>query len=117
MGFPNSPTRDYSDVITAQSTNPVTNAAAVVGLTLPGLAREAAIQLTGTFTATIQFECSIDGGKTWNSLAMTPAAGGAAVTSATAPGLFVADVRPYTMIQARCSAYTSGAPDVTIHVG
>ena len=116
MGFPNDRPRDYSDVITTASTNPAP-ATAVVGVTLPGLAREAAIQLAGTFTGTVNFEASIDGGKTWTALAMTPSAGGSAVTSATAAGLFVADVRPYTMIQARASALTTGSVNVTIHVG
>jgi hypothetical protein len=116
MGFANGPVREYSDVITTASANPAP-ATAVVGVALPGLSREAAIQLSGTFVATVQFEASIDGGKTWSTVAMTPSAGGSAVTSATAAGLFVADVRPYAMIQARGSAYTSGSVSVTIRVG
>jgi hypothetical protein len=46
-----------------------------------------AIQLVGTFTATIQFEGSVDGAN-WAALSMTPIGGGAAVTSATAAGIW-----------------------------
>src|SRR5882724_7244472 len=44
-----------------------------------------AIQVSGTFTGTISFECSIDG-TNWTALSVTPVGGGAAVTSATAVG-------------------------------
>ena len=43
------------------------------------------IHLSGTFTATVQFEASGNGVNV-GSLTMTPAAGGTAVTSATATG-------------------------------
>ncbi|HZT12698.1 MAG TPA: hypothetical protein VFA29_07835 [Candidatus Baltobacteraceae bacterium] len=117
MSFSIEKIRDFSDTITASGNNPNPPANAVVGISLPGLAREVAIQLEGVFVATVQFEVSIDGGKTWSPLAMTPSGGGAAVQNANAPGLFVADVRAYAMVQARCSAYTSGAVAVVIHVG
>ncbi len=119
MGFAIDKVRDYADIISSASANPAP-ATAVVGITLPGLAKTASIQIEqfgGAFTATFEFEVSIDGGQNWNPLAMTPSSGGAAVTSASAVGLWVADVSGYVMIQARCSALTAGTPKVTIHAG
>lgn len=43
------------------------------------------VQITGTFTATLQFEATIDG-VTWFAALLTPVAGGAAVSSASAAG-------------------------------
>jgi len=66
------------------------------------------LQLTGTFVATVTFEATIDGA-TWVALALTPAGGGAAVTTATAPGLLAAAVSGFSQFRARISAYTSGS--------
>ena len=76
-------------------------------LNVAGLAR-LGLQISGTFVATVTFEVTIDGAN-WVSLSMTPSAGGAAVTSATAVGLFAAPVSGYAQFRARVSAFTSGA--------
>lgn len=76
------------------------------------------IQLVGAFTATIQFECSVDG-VTWVACPVEPVAGGATVTSATAAGVWVAypggagnPTLKGLRFRARCSAFTSGPCDV-----
>lgn len=74
----------------------------------------AAIQLQGTFAATVQFEWSVDG-NAWFTLSSTPNGGGAAVTSATAPGIWTAAVGGATFIRVRCSAYTSGTAQVFLN--
>jgi hypothetical protein len=69
-------------------------AATVLGFPSPG---QVAVQITGTLSATISFEATVDG-TNWVAFNMIPS------NSATvAAG-----------IRARCSAYTSGAPVVTI---
>ena len=69
-----------------------------------------AIQLSGTFVATVTFEGSIDGGETWAVVGMQPLAGGAVATTATAPGIFVLPVAQTSLshFRARVSAFTSG---------
>ena len=78
----------------------------------------AGVQLTGTWTGTIQFEGSVDGG-TFVSLSLIPsssATGEAAadVTSATANGAFSANIGGYSLVRARASAWTSGTAVVTM---
>jgi hypothetical protein len=77
-----------------------------------------AVQVAGTFVGTVTFEVSVDD-TTWSACPMEPVAGGATITSATAPGLWLA--HPGTVgnpslkglrFRARCSAFTSGAIDV-----
>lgn len=69
-----------------------------------------AFVVSGTFTATVQFEATIDG-TNWFSVGVHTAAvafGGAVVTSATAAGQWRGDVTEYKAVRVRCSAYTSG---------
>ncbi len=66
-----------------------------------------AIQLAGTFVGTVLFEATVDN-STWVALSLTPSAGGAAVTSATAPGIWQGACGGYGQVRARCSAFTSG---------
>jgi hypothetical protein len=85
----------------------------------------ASIKLTEFGSATVQFEvtpidsstvdnCSTTG---WTALSVAPAAGGSAVTSATADGLWTGSVGPYAMVRARASAFSSGPIVVTINLG
>ena len=72
-----------------------------------------AVQITGTFTGTVTFECTIDG-TNWVALEMTSIGASATVsTTATAAGIWVADVRGLVQVRARVSAYTSGAITAT----
>lgn len=73
----------------------------------------ASIQLSGTFTATVQFEASSDKGTTWVAINGTPLNGTTAVTSATTANTWKFNVASITNIRARCSAWTS-APTVVI---
>jgi len=72
-----------------------------------------ALQLSGTFTLTVQFEATVDG-QTWVSLRMLPSSSTSAVTNATAAGAWSANVAGIKLIRARVSAYTSGSAELTI---
>jgi len=71
-----------------------------------------ALQLSGTFTLTVQFEATVDG-QTWVSLRMLPSNSTSAVTNATATGAWSANVAGFKLLRARVSAFTSGSADVT----
>lgn len=68
-------------------------------------------EVTGTFSATITFECSRDGGTTYYSIEAT-AVGGSVATTTTTTGLYTTSVKGYTHVRARISAYTSGSVTV-----
>jgi hypothetical protein len=72
-----------------------------------------ALQLSGTFTLTVQFEATVDG-QTWVSLRMLPSSSTSAVTNATAAGAWSANVAGFKLLRARVSAYTSGSAELTI---
>ncbi len=78
-------------------------------------AKSVCIQLvnTGSPSGTVNFEGSLDGGTTWNAVAMrasTQTAAATLVTTTTAAGLFVLPP-DYALsdIRARISSYASGA--------
>lgn len=67
-----------------------------------------AIQCVGAgTTCTETVEVSLDG-TTWYALSLTPSAGGSAVTTFTAVGLWTANIAAYTYVRVRCSTYGSG---------
>lgn len=70
------------------------------------------VQITGTITATIQFEQSNDNSN-WAAWTVTPVTGGASVTSATATGQWAGTVAGVHYIRVRVSAFTSGPVVVT----
>lgn len=70
------------------------------------------IEITGTFTATVTFEATIDD-TNWFAVGLKTAADGAAVTSATAPGAFkLPNDVTISQFRARISAFTLGAVTV-----
>jgi hypothetical protein len=70
------------------------------------------VAVAGTFVATVAFEGTIDGA-TFFAVGLTPMAGGAAVTTATAPGQwYLTPVVALLQFRARVSAFTSGAVTV-----
>jgi hypothetical protein len=71
------------------------------------------IQITGTFSATITFEGTVDGA-TYVALNCLPSNSGTAASTATAAGAFTVSSGGYAAIRARCSAYTSGSPVLTV---
>jgi hypothetical protein len=79
---------------------------------------EVSVQASGTFTATLTFEVSVDNGANYIGLAMVSYASttpGTPVLTATAAGAFYArNVTTATHVRVRCTAYTSGTAVVTI---
>lgn len=80
------------------------------GDTSPSIAmeqlQEVDISLSGTFSATIKVERSLDGGTTWDEL-----------QSWTAPNHYRHQAGAGQLIRARCSSYTSGTPKTIIKKG
>jgi hypothetical protein len=76
------------------------------------------VDVTGTFVGTVTFEANIDGAN-WVAIGLKTIADGAAVTTATAAGMFKApiDAFPIQQFRARVSAWTSGAITVKSRKG
>lgn len=72
----------------------------------------AAVQITGTWVGTQQFQGTVDG-STWASIKAYAVADGALATSATANGLWLVPVAGFTQIRVYNSAFTSGTAVVT----
>lgn len=70
------------------------------------------VQLSGTFSATVTFEATIDG-TNWIAILLTNLNAGTTATTATAAGLFRFDAKGLFQFRARVSAYTSGNVTVT----
>lgn len=102
--------------LTAASASCVQNTTAclILGVT-SGATGSAVVSLTGTWSATAQFETSADNGVNWVAIAGTPVIGGTAVTSSTANGTWGFNVSGLTHIRVRVSAFTSGTVAVTIN--
>lgn len=66
------------------------------------------LQLSGTFVGTVSFECLVDGEAAMVALNMLPPNSATAASSATAAGVWVANVAGLETVQIRVSAYTSG---------
>lgn len=73
-----------------------------------GGAGTSGIQISDTFSGTLQFEQTINGSN-WVAWSVTPIAGGASVTSATSTGIWVGNVVGVRYVRVRFSAFTSGA--------
>ncbi len=101
--------------ITATSTN-----CAVVGscvtLSLSPEVATVSLQLTGTWTATLVWEATVDGGVSWFSIqsAVLSSPAGALVTSATANGQWTLSTAGLDAVRVRASAFTSGTAVVTL---
>lgn len=95
---------------TSQATIQAASAAYQIGI---GGYGGVAVQLGGTFVATLVFEASMDL-KTWFAVAMNPSTGANAASTATAPGLWFGPCPGAQAFRVRCSAFTSGVVEVTI---
>jgi hypothetical protein len=93
--------------ITAQSTD-CSVASSCVTLNLSQAAGGATITLTGTWSATLNFEVSGDNGVTYTA---------ASTASATANGVTNISVAGYTNLRVRCNPFTSGTVNVTLYSG
>ena len=91
------------------------NAAGATGngtvLTVDGYS-VATIQVSGTFSATITWEGTIDQSN-WVAVQATDLGTGTAATTATAAGLFRIQAFGLSQLRARVSAYTSGSVTAT----
>lgn len=72
-----------------------------------------AVQVTGTFTGTITFEGTADGG-TWAALRVCPIGTSVSATTTTAGGIWFACCVGLLKVRARMSAYTDGTAIVVI---
>jgi len=90
------------------------DAATLVGFPSSGYV---SVQIAGALSATVTFEATCDG-TNWVAASMVPVgqppAYATAVTTANAAGIWSAPTNAYTAFRARCSAYTSGSPVVTL---
>lgn len=73
------------------------------------------IQVTGTFVGTLTFYGSINNAD-FVAFAVTPAAGGSTVTTATATGLWTAQIAGLSTFRVGFSAFTSGSATVSRRV-
>jgi hypothetical protein len=71
------------------------------------------IQITGTFSQTLQFEGTTDG-STWAAVSVTPSSSTTTVTSATAAGLWTTSTAGLVGLRVRASAVVSGTAVITI---
>jgi hypothetical protein len=98
--------------LTAQDSGTCSTPNACVTMSVATNGGGATFTLSGTFSATVQFEASTDTPaqtpSNWVSLNVTPSNSTTAVTSATAPGIWQANVAGYTWVRIRVSLYTSG---------
>ena len=96
-----------------KSTTTVTaaqDAATISGLPSVG---SVGIQVTGTFSATITFEATVDG-TNYVALNCLPSNSATTASTATTTGAFTVSSGGYAAVRARCSAYTSGSPVLTV---
>ena len=71
------------------------------------------IQVTGTFSATLAFESTVDG-TNWYAVKAMPVAGGTLVTTTTATGQWAVPCHGCHNFRVRVSAYTSGTAVVSV---
>lgn len=82
------------------------------------LASHISVQVSGTWTGTLNFNMSIDGQNWSNTLGLVPTSGGSAVLSTTANGMWTATGGGFptgvTFIQVEAASWTSGSATVTV---
>jgi len=94
--------------LTASDSGACTTPASCLTVNVTPSSAAAVIQLTGTFSATLQFEGTTSVGGTFVAIAASPVGGGSAVSSATATGSWRVTASGFAQIRVRCSAFTSG---------
>lgn len=99
------------------ATCPTSNTTSCVVANVPIKSTYGVIAITGTFSATLQFEASGDGGASWVAISATPSNSATAVTSTTAVGTWQVNIQGYYGLRVRCSAFTSGTAQVSINIG
>lgn len=102
--------------LTAQDSGPCTTPNACLFINIPPANASAMIQLSQTWSGTVQFEASAGPGPnaSWSAISGTPIGGTTPVTSATANGAWRFNVASTNLLRARVSTYTSGTIVVAI---
>lgn len=105
--------------LTASDAGTCATANACLVVNVSNNAAASVIQLTGTFSATLQFEGVTQQGGTFVSVAATPLAGGSAVTSSTGTGAWRVTASGLSQLRVRCSTFVSGtvAAAITLSTG
>lgn len=98
--------------ITAGGADCSTAARCAIFENLPPQWMNVTLQVSGTFSATLQFEATADG-TNWVSVMAVNVADGSSASSSTATGVFSLSNAGYSKVRVRCSAYTSGTAVVT----
>ncbi len=70
-----------------------------------------AVQIVGIVTATVTWECTVDG-STWKGLLARPTTSDTAALTATADGIYRMDVTGLAAVRGRISAWTEGTIDM-----
>ena len=96
--------RGFTDRVLLQSAAAATANGAVINVA--GMST-CGVQVTGTFSATVTFEATINGAD-WVAIPFTNIASGASATTATAAGLYRTTVSGLVGLRARISTYGSG---------
>lgn len=99
----------------ASSCTPTASSTACVFLQVSPQTNSADITVAGTYSGTLQFEVSGDGGATWVAVNATPPNSTTAVTSTTSTGTWTASMAGHSFLRVRCSSYTSGGANVTLN--
>jgi hypothetical protein len=100
--------------LSASDTGACTTANACLYMYLASNSGASAIQITGTWSATAQFEAATSPGGTFGVITAIPIGGGSSVTSSTANGNWQLAVSGQNTVRVRLSAYTSGSAVVVI---
>jgi len=103
----------YSSKITTNGTD-CSVATNCLVVNLPQDKGGATLVLAGTWTGTVTFEASGDGGATWVAVNVMPVAATTAVTTATANGVWQVNTAGFTGLRMRASAAVTGSATATI---
>ena len=90
-----------------------TTAAACVSLQLRSTDGSLSLKISGTYSATLQFESSVDG-TTWAGISGDPLPSGSRASSTTSTGTWVFNVAGLGHFRVRASAYTSGTASIAL---
>ncbi len=102
---------DIVSLPVATSAGTITALEGTVSITSSGAAA-VAFQLTGTWTATVTFEGTVNG-TDWVVADFWPGSGGSPQTTTTGNGVFLAATGGFQTVRARASAFTSGTISVS----
>ena len=105
--------QQVSGALSAQDTGACTTAYACLALPLNANTASAVFQVSGTFSATFQFEGTADN-TNWVSLNAVPIGSTSGVTSATAAGAWRVTASSLVAVRVRVSTYGSGTVNVVI---